>query len=98
LGQEFDLNFWSQKDNRVPSVIQKGHFYDTDNFLGLFKGVYMLQSLTQPKIMVSPQTDSTYIDKVHKAVGHKKVAATFAASAKRFWDITREHLEVNISA
>ena len=45
-------------DNRVSSVIQKGHAYDASHFLGNSDGVYMLQSLTQAKMMVSPQTDS----------------------------------------
>ena len=36
-----------------------GHFYDADQFLGHFLEVYLPQSLTQAKIMVWPQTDST---------------------------------------
>ena len=40
------------------SVIQKGHTYDAGHVLGHSEGVYMHQSLTQAKMMVSPQTDS----------------------------------------
>ena len=47
LGQGFDLIFWCQKDNQIPSVIQKGHAYETGHFLGHSEGVYMPQSVTQ---------------------------------------------------
>ena len=49
------------------------------------------------RIVASPVDIFQYIDEVHKSVGHKKVAATFAAAAEKFWNITREHIEVYIS-
>ena len=49
------------------------------------------------RIVASPVDIFEYIDEVQKSVGHKKVIATFAASGRMFWNITREHIEVYIS-